>query len=102
VNSNQNKPDLTNKDTKTGIKKTTPQTGKEGRQKQQQTKTTKHTIEFSNNTPARPRNEPAAKRPRTSSADNQEPNRSWGFPLGAAALFGPGPCRSDSDKLREG
>jgi hypothetical protein len=52
VNSNQNKPDLTNKDTKTGIKKTTPQTGKEGRQKQQQTKTTKHTIEFSNNTPA--------------------------------------------------
>jgi hypothetical protein len=26
----------------------------------------------------------------------------WGFPLGAAALFGPGPCRSDSDKLREG
>ena len=29
-------------------------------QKQQQTKTTKHTIEFSNNTPARPRNQPAA------------------------------------------
>ncbi len=29
--------------------------------KKQQTKTTKHTIEFSNNTPVRPRNEPAAK-----------------------------------------
>jgi len=28
--------------------------------KQQQTKTTKHTIEFSNNTPSRPPNEPAA------------------------------------------
>ena len=26
----------------------------------------------------------------------------WGFPLGAAALVGLGPCRSDSDKLREG
>jgi len=102
VNSNQNKPDLTNKDTQTGIKKPPPKREKRGSKKQQQTKTTKHTIEFSNNTPARPRSEPAAKRPRTSSADDQEPNRSWGFPLGAAALFGPSPCRSDSDKLREG
>jgi hypothetical protein len=33
----------------------TPKREKEVQQKQQQTKTTKHTIEFSNNTPARPR-----------------------------------------------
>src|SRR5690348_3501184 len=39
------------KDTKTGIQKTScPQTGKCGHNKKQQTKTTKHTIEFSNNT----------------------------------------------------
>jgi hypothetical protein len=44
--------DLT-KTPKTGIQKNhTPKREKEMRQKQQQTKTTKHTIEFSNNTPA--------------------------------------------------
>jgi hypothetical protein len=44
------------------VKNTTPLNGKKRHgQKQQQTKTTKHTIEFSNNTPARPRNQPAAK-----------------------------------------
>jgi hypothetical protein len=43
-------------------KTTTPLNGKKRcGKKQQQTKTTKHTIEFSNNTPARPRNKPAAK-----------------------------------------
>jgi hypothetical protein len=45
------------KDTKNWHPKTiTPPNGKmRTQQKQQQTKTTKHTIEFSNNTPARPR-----------------------------------------------
>ncbi|WP_207569578.1 hypothetical protein, partial [Mycolicibacterium rhodesiae] len=40
--------------------------------KQQQTKTTKHTIEFSNNTPqspTRPRSYPATRRPRRYRAD---------------------------------
>jgi hypothetical protein len=37
---------------KTGITKTTPLNGKKRHGKKQQTKTTKHTIEFSNNTPA--------------------------------------------------
>ncbi|WP_207763454.1 hypothetical protein, partial [Mycolicibacterium duvalii] len=47
----QNKFDQT-KDTKTGIKKTAPLNGKKKHgKKQQQIKTTKHTIEFSNNTP---------------------------------------------------
>jgi ribosome assembly protein YihI (activator of Der GTPase) len=56
VNSNQNKPETNKKTPKTGIKKTTPLNGKKRcGKKQQQTKTTKHTIEFSNNTPARPR-----------------------------------------------
>jgi hypothetical protein len=68
--------------------------------KQQQTKTTKHTIEFSNNTPARPRNQPAAKSRVLVVRTIRNPPK-WGFPLGAAALAGPDPCRSDSDKLRE-
>ncbi|MEO3761380.1 hypothetical protein ABGB19_24265, partial [Mycobacterium sp. B14F4] len=37
---------------KTGQKNITPLNGKKGCDKKQQTKTTKHTIEFSNNTPA--------------------------------------------------
>ncbi|MEO3761677.1 hypothetical protein ABGB19_25785, partial [Mycobacterium sp. B14F4] len=45
---------------KTGQKNITPLNGKKGCDKKQQTKTTKHTIEFSNNTPARPRNYSAA------------------------------------------
>jgi hypothetical protein len=48
---------LTHQDTKNWHQKTsTPKREKEVKQKQQQTKTTKHTIEFSNNIPARPRN----------------------------------------------
>jgi len=48
---------LTKQDTKNWHQKNnhTPKREKEMRQKQQQTKTTKHTIEFSNNTPTRPR-----------------------------------------------
>jgi hypothetical protein len=46
------KSDLTKTTPKTGITKTTPLNGKKRRGKKQQTKTTKHTIEFSNNTPA--------------------------------------------------
>jgi hypothetical protein len=56
VNSNQNKPE-TIKTPKTGIQKHPPLNGKKRADKnKQQTKTTKHTIEFSNNTPAHPRN----------------------------------------------
>ena len=88
---------------KLASKTTTPLNGKKRHgKKQQQTKTTKHTIEFSNNTPARPRNQPAAKshglvvrtirNPTEVGASLWEPPRS----------SGPGPCRSDSDKLREG
>ena len=40
-----------NKTPKTGIKKHPPLNGKKRQTKKQQTKTTKHTIEFSNNTP---------------------------------------------------
>ncbi|MGB3355059.1 MAG: hypothetical protein WBB00_20095, partial [Mycobacterium sp.] len=63
VHSNQNKPETNKQTPKPASKKTTscPQTGKCGHNKKQQTKTTKHTIEFSNNTPRRPRNQPAAK-----------------------------------------
>ncbi|WP_218110697.1 hypothetical protein, partial [Mycolicibacterium grossiae] len=39
------------KDTKTGINNHTPTNGKTRGMAKQQTKTTKHTIEFSNNTP---------------------------------------------------
>jgi len=51
-NPNQNKPDLTSQ--QTGKKGHTPTRGRQdATQKQkQQTKTTKHTIEFSNNTPS--------------------------------------------------
>ena len=91
----------TKQDTKNWHQKTsTPKREKEA-DKKQQTKTTKHTIEFSNNTPARPRNQPAAKSRGLVVRTIRNPPK-WGFPLGAAALFGPGPCRSDSDKLREG
>jgi hypothetical protein len=93
---------LTKQPDKSGQKnKPSPKREKENGQKQQQTKTTKHTIEFSNNTPARPRNQPAAKSRVLVVRTIRNPPK-WGFPLGAAALFGPGPCRSDSDKLREG
>ena len=53
VHSNQNKPETNKQTPKPASKKTTscPQTGKCGHNKKQQTKTTKHTIEFSNNTP---------------------------------------------------
>jgi hypothetical protein len=49
----QNKPETNKKTPKTGIQKNRshPQTGKCGHNPKQQTKTTKHTIEFSNNTP---------------------------------------------------
>ncbi len=77
-NSNQN--NLTKARHQTlGIKKTTPPT-RGGYQsmakKQQQTKkTTKHTIEFSNNTPpqspTRPRSNPATRRPRRYRADKR-------------------------------
>ena len=51
----------------------TPKREKEAWQKQQQTKITKHTIEFSNNTPARPRKPPRGFWPLVGSADGQEP-----------------------------
>ena len=57
------------------------------------TKTTKHTIEFSNNKP-RPRDKPAAFGRVLVVRTIRNPPK-WGFPLGAAALFGLGPCRSD-------
>jgi hypothetical protein len=59
---NHRKSDQSNQ-SQTGIKNPPhPNTGSQNAAKnKQQTKTTKHTIEFSNNTPAQPRNEPAAK-----------------------------------------
>jgi hypothetical protein len=53
---------------------------KHGKNKQQ-TKTTKHTIEFSNNTPARPRKPTRGFWPLVGSADGQEPTE-VGFPSG--------------------
>jgi hypothetical protein len=44
-----------------GKKTTAPLNGKKRHGQKQQTKTTKHTIEFSNNTPVHPRNNSAAK-----------------------------------------
>ena len=79
---NQNNPNLTKTTPKTGIKKPHPQTGKRRHGKnKQQTKTTKHTIEFSNNTPARPRKPTRGFWPLVSSADGQEPTE-VGFPSG--------------------
>ena len=81
-NSNQNKPDLTKRHQKLASKKPHPQTGKRRHGKnKQQTKTTKHTIEFSNNTPARPRKPTRGFWPLVSSADGQEPTE-VGFPSG--------------------
>jgi hypothetical protein len=51
-NPNQNKPDLTKRHQKLASKKPHPKREKEHGKNKQQTKTTKHTIEFSNNTPA--------------------------------------------------
>ncbi|MGZ6777574.1 MAG: hypothetical protein ACXVGO_01130, partial [Mycobacterium sp.] len=70
--------------------------------KKQQTKTTKHTIEFSNNTPI-----PTAQPTRGKSHVLEV--RTFGNPTEIGASLwepprssGQGPCRSDSDKLREG
>ena len=51
---NPNQKNLTKPPEKSGIKKPHPNTGvsEHGKKQKQQTKTTKHTIEFSNNTPA--------------------------------------------------
>ncbi|MGD9622631.1 MAG: hypothetical protein AB7G47_20995, partial [Mycolicibacterium sp.] len=54
-------------------KTSTPKTGKQGQTKKQQTKTTKHTIEFSNNTPVSGRATNPRHMPRDNSADGQEP-----------------------------
>jgi hypothetical protein len=72
------------------------------RQKQQQTKTTKHTIEFSNNTPARPRKLTRGFWPLVGSADGQETHRSGTSLLDAVALSGLAASRRRVNKLREG
>ncbi len=73
-NSNQNKPETNKTTPKLASKTTTPLNGKKRcGKKQQQTKTTKHTIEFSNNTPARPRKLTRGFWPLVGSADGQEP-----------------------------
>ncbi|MBO0680707.1 hypothetical protein JRC04_24845, partial [Mycolicibacterium sp. S2-37] len=67
---------------KSGKKTTPPKREKEGAaQQKQQTKTTKHTIEFSNNTPARPAQRSRGQKPRSRRADGQEPTEA-DFPLG--------------------
>jgi hypothetical protein len=69
--------------------------------KKQQTKTTKHTIEFSNNTPVSPRNEPAALgRVPVVRTTRNPPKRA--FPLGYRRALRSGPRRDDVIKLREG
>ena len=93
-NPNQKNP-ITARHQKLASQTSTPKREKEVNKKQQQTKTTKHTIEFSNNTPARAAQLAPRQKPRTRRADDQEPTEVGHFPLGAAALFGPGPCRSD-------
>ncbi|MDY7000039.1 MAG: hypothetical protein SW019_25915, partial [Actinomycetota bacterium] len=50
---------------KTGITKTTPQHGESEHGKKQQTKTTKHTIEFSNNTSRPTAQEGRGEKPRS-------------------------------------
>ena len=62
--------------------------------KKQQTKTTKHTIEFSNNTPARPRNQPSAIKPLQVVRTIRNPPQ-WISLWESAALPGLGPCRGD-------
>ncbi|MCH9708801.1 MAG: hypothetical protein K0U70_12900, partial [Actinomycetia bacterium] len=59
----------------------TPKREKEAQPKKQQTKTTKHTIEFSNNTPARPRDQPAAQSRELVVRTVRKPPK-WSFPLG--------------------
>ncbi|HPX38053.1 MAG TPA: hypothetical protein PLH92_14980, partial [Mycobacterium sp.] len=59
--------------------------------KKQQTKTTKHTIEFSNNTPgtsARPREQARGRKPRSRRTDSWNIPKSGDIPEGAAALCG--------------
>ena len=62
-------------------------------------KTTKHTIEFSNNT-FRPRNKPAANSRLLVVRTAKDPPK-WNFPLGHRRARRTGPCRDDSIKLRE-
>src|SRR5215210_2127373 len=69
--------------------------------KKQQTKTTKHTIEFSNNKPRPPARQARGFWPRTRSADGQEPTE-VGFPSGTPSRSAAGPRRDDFNKLREG
>ncbi|MCV7366952.1 hypothetical protein H7K09_05640 [Mycolicibacterium duvalii] len=80
---------------KLASKKTAPLNGKKKHgKKQQQTKTTKHTIEFSNNTPARPRNQPSAIKPLQVVRTIRNPPQ-WISLWESAALPGLGPCRGD-------
>jgi hypothetical protein len=78
---NQRKSDLTNQKQSGKKQHHTPKREKEAWQKQQQTKTTKHTIEFSNNTPARPRNQPVTLGHVLLARTVRNPPK-WDFPLG--------------------
>ena len=62
-------------------------------------KTTKHTIEFSNNT-LRPRNKPRGFWPLTRCADDEGPTEVE-LPSGTSSRSTAWPCRDDSIKLRE-
>ena len=87
--------DLTTRHQKLASKTTTPLNGKKRHgKKQQQTKTTKHTIEFSNNTPARPRKLARGYWPLVSSADGQEPTE-VGLPSGTPSRSAGWPRRDD-------
>ena len=90
-----------NKTPKLASKNNPPLNGKKRQAKKQQTKTTKHTIEFSNNRPAWPRKNPRLKA--VGSRRTDEDLRLSGLPSGGRrALRVLGPCRSDFDKLRQG
>ena len=83
-------------------KTVTPLNGKKKHdKKQQQTKTTKHTIEFSNNTPARPRDQPAAFGHWSVVRMVRNPPK-WDFPLGRRRAQRFPASRRRDNKLREG
>ena len=80
---------------KTGIKKTPhPNTGSQSMAKNNNKQKPPNTLLSSQTTHPLGRATSPRQKPRTRSADDQEPTE-VGFPLGAAALFGLGPCRSD-------
>ncbi|WP_217158955.1 hypothetical protein, partial [[Mycobacterium] fortunisiensis] len=69
--------------------------GKKSMTKKQQTKTTKHTIEFSNNTPEFAAQKSRGKKPLNLTADSEKTHRNGCLSRISSSLSGACPCRSD-------